>query len=333
MKAINSVKVKIIANICLLSGMSWKANVVLLALSFFGVGSLVYLLYKRDEEKEIQDCLKLKTSRCTVIEVKIPADSVGLVIGRGGSTIKEIQLKSDTRINFKDEKASDEYRVCIIRGTAEAAQYAESLIHEVIVSQPFIETFEMMVPVIAIGRIIGKNGENIRQISRNSNAKITIENATISQGATERKITIKGTPEQIASGKVLIEQKVDEDFEFRKKIERNLANRSPRHKPKALMPGKADDEEAVKTFDHKERLVATGSDGLFEVYTSALESPDKLWVQMKGPCTAELDILNDQMTEYYSRKENREIHVLTEVSFIIIKKKVLRINNTCQQCP
>lgn len=294
--------------------MSWKSTAVLLALSFLGVGSLVYLLYHKDEEeKEVEECLKLKTSRSTVIEVKIPKESVGIVIGRGGNTIKEIQSKSDTKINFKEEKVTDEYKVCVIRGTAEAAQYAESLIHEVIVSQPLIETYEMLVPIQACGRIIGKNGENIRAISRNSNAKIIIENNLTSPTSDERKIILKGTSEQIALAKVLVEQKVEEDTEFRNRIESKVANRSPRHKAKYLMLAGPGEPEQADGNKHKERLVATGSDGLLEVYVSAIESPDRLWVQMKGPCTVDLDRLQEQMTDYYAKDENRELHVLKEV--------------------
>lgn len=37
------------------------------------------------------------------IEMKIPTAAVGVVIGRQGSNIKEIQEKTETKINFKDQ--------------------------------------------------------------------------------------------------------------------------------------------------------------------------------------------------------------------------------------
>ena len=43
------------------------------------------------------------TSRPVTIEVRIPADQVGFIIGRGGETIREIQKKTQTRIEFKDD--------------------------------------------------------------------------------------------------------------------------------------------------------------------------------------------------------------------------------------
>ena len=60
-----------------------------------------------------------------VIDVKIPKESVGVVIGREGSNIKEIQARTDTRINFKDELETETHRVAGIRGLSEDVAYAE----------------------------------------------------------------------------------------------------------------------------------------------------------------------------------------------------------------
>ena len=40
---------------------------------------------------------------CFQIVFQIPAEHVGAVIGRGGENIKEIQRKTKTRIDFKDD--------------------------------------------------------------------------------------------------------------------------------------------------------------------------------------------------------------------------------------
>jgi hypothetical protein len=57
----------------------------------------------QDEDDFSAYMQRVRTSRPAVIEVKIPKDCVGVVIGRGGSSVKEIQEKTDTRIIFKDE--------------------------------------------------------------------------------------------------------------------------------------------------------------------------------------------------------------------------------------
>lgn len=130
-------------------------------------------------------------------------------------------------------------------------------------------------------------------------------------------IHISGTSGQIKLAQSLLNQKVAEAQEYASKVEQSASARSPRHGPKFLLPGPANSE--TNSVSARESLVSTSSDGLLEVFASAIESPDRLWLQVKGPSTVELDRLNDTMTEYYKKPENRVIHALTAVRFISIK--------------
>jgi polyribonucleotide nucleotidyltransferase len=85
-----------------------------------------------------------------VIEVEVPKECVGMVIGRGGVVIKEIQEKSNTRITFKDGNPDDEIRICRIRGSSESAQLAETMIHDLIINQPVIHSLVLNVPQVSI---------------------------------------------------------------------------------------------------------------------------------------------------------------------------------------
>jgi ribosomal protein S3 len=40
---------------------------------------------------------------------------VAIVIGRQGANIREIQAKTETRIEFKDELETEEFRVAVVR--------------------------------------------------------------------------------------------------------------------------------------------------------------------------------------------------------------------------
>jgi polyribonucleotide nucleotidyltransferase len=60
---------------------------------------MTYCDYMQDED----DLPRIVTSRPTFIEVKIPQECVGAVIGRGGSILKDIQEKSNTKIIIKGE--------------------------------------------------------------------------------------------------------------------------------------------------------------------------------------------------------------------------------------
>ena len=166
-----------------------------------------YLVLKDDHDGPAKgsDGIPHTSSRPVSIEVRIPTRHIAHVIGRGGDTIKEIQRKTNTRIHFKDELATDSVRVCIINGQPDEAQLAEILIHQTIANQPRVETLVLMVPCNAMGCIIGRNGENIRHMQTYSKCKIEVERT---QGNGPRKVTLTGTGEQIAVAKDLIDEKV-----------------------------------------------------------------------------------------------------------------------------
>nr|CAD7405433.1 unnamed protein product [Timema cristinae] len=168
----------------------------------------------------------------------------------------------------------------------------------------------------AVGRIIGKGGETIRSISRASNAKITVENIsqTDDKAFMDRRVIIKGSVDQISLAKSMIEEKVEEDSEERRNIERSMASRSPRQHPnKQYLTSAAQEELKKEKSGHLERLVPTGRDGFMEVYVSAVEGPSQFWLQVYGPRAIELDHLEMQMTDYYKSEENRKLHAIKEL--------------------
>ena len=76
-------------------------------------GICLYLLLKKDDEFQSFQSIAV---RQTNLEVRIPKEVSGVVIGRQGSTIREIQNKTNTRIHFKDESETDAHKVLSIRG-------------------------------------------------------------------------------------------------------------------------------------------------------------------------------------------------------------------------
>lgn len=49
-----------------------------------------------------------------------------------------------------------------------------------------------------------------------------------------------------------------------------------------------------------------------EVYVSAVVDPSQFWLQIVGPKANELDQLVEEMTDYYSKQENQEAHVISD---------------------
>ncbi|CAC5358109.1 TDRKH [Mytilus coruscus] len=271
-----------------------------------------------DDDEEEETSQKMATSRQTVIDVKVPPKAVGAVIGRQGAMIKEIQQKSGARVNFTDNKRdSQEERGVVIRGTPEAAQMAENMIRKIIAELPVIVTEEMVVPGKCLGRIIGRNGDTIRQMSRTSKAKVYVDRAGDDYRDSERTVTITGTKENIELAKSMIQEKIDDEELFRAKKAVMEANREQRQKPKPHVQDKqlegrtdissSNHDQANGGPEHIESLQVhpavrgwpEGRDYV-EVYVSAVANPGLFWVQIVSTMSVELDNLVDRITSFYT---------------------------------
>ncbi|XP_076081099.1 tudor and KH domain-containing protein-like [Mytilus galloprovincialis] len=276
-----------------------------------------------DDDEEEETAEKMATSRQTVIDVKVPPKAVGAVIGRQGAMIKEIQQVSGARVNFTDNKRdSQEERGVVIRGTPEAAQMAENMIRKIIGELPVIVTEEMVVPGKCLGRIIGRNGDTIRQMSRTSKAKVYVDRTCDDYRESERTVTITGTKENIELAKSMIQEKIDDEELFRAKKAVMEANREQRQKPKLHVQDKQSEGRTdMSSSNHDQanggpeptvhptgpeptvhpavRGWPTGRDYI-EVYVSAVANPGLFWVQILSSMSVELDNLVDRITSFYT---------------------------------
>ncbi|XP_063438274.1 tudor and KH domain-containing protein-like isoform X1 [Mytilus trossulus] len=271
-----------------------------------------------DDDEEEETAEKMATSRQTVIDVKVPPKAVGAVIGRQGAMIKEIQQISGARVNFTDNKRdSQEERGVVIRGTPEAAQMAENMIRKIIGELPVIVTEEMVVPGKCLGRIIGRNGDTIRQMSRTSKAKVYVDRTCDDYRESERTVTITGTKENIELAKSMIQEKIDDEELFRAKKAVMEANREQRLKPKQHVQDKQTEGRTdMSSSNHDQangvpeptelpqvhpavRGWPAGRDYI-EVYVSAVANPGLFWVQVLSSMSVELDNLVDRITSFYT---------------------------------
>ncbi|CAD6216288.1 GSCOCG00004439001-RA-CDS [Cotesia congregata] len=286
--------------------MSWSARHVsipaIIGLSLTGVFvGLYYYLYKKEEESK--GPITVREKKFMTIEVKVPRALVPAVIGRGGSTIKDIEQRTSTKIRFSEDNVDNPTRICFIKGTFECIKLAEALVIDIIENQPVIETYEMFVPTRVRSLLLADRGEVINTIQATSNAKLIVEKGFSTDD--KKRVIIKGTAEQIGSAVCCLEELIQESKDTQEKLEVSQSSRSPRGKvsPRST-PTQSD---SVQTID-------SSLDGVMEVYVSASESPSQFWIQMVGDSILELDKLIDEMSEYYSKKENQELHVLKNIS-------------------
>jgi far upstream element-binding protein len=179
--------------------------------------------------KEGEDC----------VQIMVPDRTVGLIIGRGGETIRDLQERSGCHVNIVGEnKSVNGLRPVNLIGTPGAAAMAKDLIMEIVESDsrnaassaagghsnprpprgdmrdggagggPDRATDSIYVPSEAVGMIIGKGGEAIREMQSNTGCKINVSQSS-GPGETEREIGLVGSRDAINRAKQAIEEKVE----------------------------------------------------------------------------------------------------------------------------
>jgi predicted RNA-binding protein YlqC (UPF0109 family) len=136
----------------------------------------------------------------TKISINIPNKDCGMVIGPGGKTISAIQKACGAKVQLDQ---TGEPRKLEISGDADACRNAENLVNKIIVEGgqvihpnamkggPLIKEIIECEPDY-VGRVIGKGGENIKEIQTRTGAKINVHQDGC--GPTQpRKIELTGT--------------------------------------------------------------------------------------------------------------------------------------------
>jgi far upstream element-binding protein len=180
------------------------------------------------------------------MQIMVPDRTVGLIIGRGGETIRDLQERSGCHINIVGEsKSVNGLRPVNLIGSREAAARAKDFIMEIVDSDsrgdapptrsaprtdgpprgqmPGVSGgggglgggsgFEKVndaiyVPSDAVGMIIGKGGETIREMQTATGCKINVAQSS-GPGEVQREIALIGTRESIARAKDAIDEKVE----------------------------------------------------------------------------------------------------------------------------
>lgn len=178
------------------------------------VDDAIRLIKEKAEEPE--------GGRFPTTTVMVPSHRVGLVIGKGGETIRELQERSGAKITIAPDGGQDHMtgeRPVNIMGEPEAVRKAKEMINELVVhgtrpSQLMMPgaagrtSVTVHIPEHCVGAIIGKKAETIRAFQAMSNAKIFVEPA-LQPGATKRAVHISGPSQEcIAYAQQLVEEKI-----------------------------------------------------------------------------------------------------------------------------
>ncbi|KAL6544323.1 hypothetical protein OROGR_010820 [Orobanche gracilis] len=164
-------------------------------------------------------------------KIEIPNGRVGVIIGKGGDTIKYLQLQSGAKIQVTrdmDVDPNSVMRAVDLTGTPDQIAKAEQLINDVLseaegsgsgtVSRRLTgqtsgpEQFVMKVANNKVGLVIGKGGETIKSMQARTGARIQVIPLHLPPGdmSKERTVQIDGTSEQIEAAKQLVEEVTSE---------------------------------------------------------------------------------------------------------------------------
>ena len=171
------------------------------------------------------------------MQIMVPDRTVGLIIGRGGETIRDLQERSGCHVNIVGEQKSvNGLRPVNLIGTPQAAAKAKDLIMEIVESDSKNPAEKgrapqqrdsgrdagyggnsgggdksndsIYVPSEAVGMIIGKGGETIKDMQNTTGCKINVSPSS-GPGEVEREIGLVGSRDAIERAKQAINDKVE----------------------------------------------------------------------------------------------------------------------------
>nr|CCA26015.1 conserved hypothetical protein [Albugo laibachii Nc14] len=139
------------------------------------------------------------------LEILVPNDRVGLVIGRGGATIRSIQVRTGTNITVPQtpDATNPTMRKITVKGTMEAKDAAKNEILGLIQENNNTgSTIYMQVPNDRVGVVIGKKGETIKGIQDRNTVRVQIPQVPdVGSNPPVRTISIHGAPESLQRAK------------------------------------------------------------------------------------------------------------------------------------
>ncbi|XP_055621045.1 far upstream element-binding protein 3 isoform X3 [Toxorhynchites rutilus septentrionalis] len=151
-------------------------------------------------------------------EIMIPGSKVGLIIGKGGETIKQLQEKSGAKmVIIQDGPGQEMEKPLRISGDPHKVEMAKQLVYDLIQEKDNYtqrqtmngtEQAEVFVPKSAVGVVIGKGGDMIKKIQGESGCKLQFIQGR-GDGPGDRRCIVQGSRAQVEEGKRMIEELIE----------------------------------------------------------------------------------------------------------------------------
>ncbi|CAG2167194.1 unnamed protein product [Oppiella nova] len=159
------------------------------------------------------------TQRQNNVEVPVPPQYIGLVIGKGGETIRRIQQESGCKVQFDTTKVdSSGNKVCQISGNPDAVKRAVDMVNEIVENamqgrgppkHRDGDEVRFGIPAHRTGAVIGRGGDTIKGLKQQSGCDIELEKVTRNGDPDQKYFLIRGPPDKIEYAQALIMDKVN----------------------------------------------------------------------------------------------------------------------------
>jgi len=176
-----------------------------------------------------------------VIKIWVPESKCGMIIGRGGSKISEIQAETRTRVDVNSRERNDNDQCLVtISGPKMNCEDAEKIVNDIVndaeregrgpprgaggapraaaapvegdgLTDEERGSMVIWVDTSCLGRIIGKGGAKIREIERSYKVKIDVKKDE--QEEHETKVVLIGSKDDVLAARDYIYEIVDEEEE------------------------------------------------------------------------------------------------------------------------
>nr|XP_023681034.1 insulin-like growth factor 2 mRNA-binding protein 3 isoform X1 [Paramormyrops kingsleyae] len=155
------------------------------------------------------------------LRMLVPTQFVGAIIGKEGATIRNITKQTQSKIDIhRKENAGAAEKPITVHSTPDGCSAACKTIMEIMQKEAVDTKFTEEIPlkILAhnnfVGRLIGKEGRNLKKIEQDTETKITIsplQDLTLYNP--ERTITVKGSIEACAKAEAEVMKKIRESYE------------------------------------------------------------------------------------------------------------------------
>ncbi|XP_046669691.1 insulin-like growth factor 2 mRNA-binding protein 1 isoform X3 [Homalodisca vitripennis] len=154
------------------------------------------------------------------LRILVQSDMVGAIIGRQGTTIRQITQQTRARVDVhrKDNVGSLEKAITIYGNPDNCTNACKKILEVMQQEATNTNKGEITLKILAhnnlIGRIIGKGGNTIKRIMQDTDTKITVSSINdINSFNLERIITVKGSIDNMSRAESMISAKLRQSYE------------------------------------------------------------------------------------------------------------------------